>query len=252
MRISALVLMVAASFSVTSGHLCAQNFIKDYFKNVPRSYSPDDPFTMGKILRTQVGHGGLYHNCDEEECKRYSPYITWRNQSSECRRPFPITRTIADQAHEIKQRIYWGACKGDLGKTCHCKGCISGGRCVSGLQVFGGHKGRGGHATNCSGAKNCQCNGCLSQTGAVPLQPIDSPKAVASVKQLADNTSEQLDKTRDASRRVIERLTAKSGQTRQSVSASAQKIPTRAASVGATSNNKTTSTNSDREFRMIR
>ena len=110
------------------------DFFRDYFKLVPRAYSPDDPWTMGHILRTEVGHGGCFYNCDGEEQKRYSPYIRWNCQNVDCPKRL-IQDPLLHQLHEIKQRVRWGACAG------------CGDECYSG---YGHHHAHGG-GCNCAG-----------------------------------------------------------------------------------------------------
>ncbi len=46
----------------------------------PIAYAPTDQDTRSKRLRMQTGHYGLFYNCDDEECKRNSPYICWNSQ----------------------------------------------------------------------------------------------------------------------------------------------------------------------------
>lgn len=46
----------------------------------PITYAPSDQDTRSKRLRMQTGHYGLFYNCDDEECKRLSPYICWNSQ----------------------------------------------------------------------------------------------------------------------------------------------------------------------------
>lgn len=46
----------------------------------PIAYSPSDQDQRSKRLRLQTGHYGYFYNCDDEECKRNSPYICWNSQ----------------------------------------------------------------------------------------------------------------------------------------------------------------------------
>ena len=81
--------------SVQAQDRLLRDFFRDYCKLVPRAYSPDDPWTMGKILRTEVGHGGFFYNCDSEECKRNSPYINWHHQNTD---PFVCRPILTDMS----------------------------------------------------------------------------------------------------------------------------------------------------------
>ena len=113
--------------SVQAQDRLLRDFFRDYCKLVPRAYSPDDPWTMGKILRTEVGHGGFFYNCDSEECKRNSPYINWHHQNTDpfvCR---PILTDIEQQLAEVKRRVAWGSCYqcGQSNHKCGCAECAS-------------------------------------------------------------------------------------------------------------------------------
>lgn len=91
--------------------ISAQNVVQDYIRNAPRQYSPDDPWSTGRVYRNHTGHGGLFYNCDCEEEKRYSPYIYW--QSEHCQQPETLKAKLCDiqwQLNEVRQRIRWGAC----------------------------------------------------------------------------------------------------------------------------------------------
>ncbi len=112
MRIQTLSLALLLSVMITSA-ASAQNFFRDFVVNNPRSYGPDDPWTTGKIFYNRIGHGGLFYNCDGEECKRHSPYIEWNRQSTRCHRKAPVASTIVQQLCEVRQRIRWGACCDD-------------------------------------------------------------------------------------------------------------------------------------------
>jgi hypothetical protein len=93
------------------------------------NYHPDDPWTRGKVYKLQAGYSGLFFNCDDEECKRYSPYICWKPDNEKM---FPTRigiwghtkQTIA----EVKQRIRDGA--GDCARDCNCSKCQSNGQGV--------------------------------------------------------------------------------------------------------------------------
>lgn len=107
--------------SVEAQHHPIADTYRDYCKNVPRQFSPDDPWTMGWVLRTEVGFGGLFFNCDGEALKRYSPYIRWNCQNMDCPKRL-IQDPLLVQLAEVKQRVRWGSC-GQCGAGCRCKGC---------------------------------------------------------------------------------------------------------------------------------
>ena len=87
-----------------------QHLWRDYHTNVPRHYQPTDPWKVGVVLRNQMGHGGMWYNCDCEEQKRFSPYIDWNRQACVtcCNGPL---QQIHQQVGEIKQRVRTGTCK---------------------------------------------------------------------------------------------------------------------------------------------
>ncbi len=85
-----------------------QNVIQDYICKYPRQFAPDTPFVVGKVLKTQIGHGGLFYNCDCQEEKRYSPYIYWQCQTPRSPKHCPVVSDVKQQWHEVKQRIRWG------------------------------------------------------------------------------------------------------------------------------------------------
>ena len=77
----------------------------------PYQYSPTDPWTRSDAIQVQTKHYGYFYNCDDEECKRNSPYIKWENHLetdlSEKRNCFYLLKSNID---EIKQRISDGGC----------------------------------------------------------------------------------------------------------------------------------------------
>ena len=97
------------------------DFYRDYCKQVPRQFSPDDPWTMGWFLRTEVGFGGLFFNCDGEAMKRYSPYIRWNCQNVDCPKRL-IKDPLLQQLAEVRRRVQWGAC-GGCAANCKCNSC---------------------------------------------------------------------------------------------------------------------------------
>ena len=131
-------------------HLPIADFYRDYCKQVPRQFSPDDPWIMGWFLRTEVGFGGLFFNCDGEAMKRYSPYITWGCQNVDCPKRL-IKDPLLQQLAEVRRRVQWGAC-GGCAANCQCNGCQPAAT----------------NSCNCKGCQPsatnpCNCNG-ISQT----------------------------------------------------------------------------------------
>jgi hypothetical protein len=96
----------------------------DYFSG-PIQYSPDDPWVRSKIFQAHTGHAGHFYNCDDEECKRYSPYIKW---TTNCEPQWPqhlgIIRCIRMDIDKIRQRINRGSCGcDDCCETCQNEVC---------------------------------------------------------------------------------------------------------------------------------
>ena len=124
---SLLLAVVIGGFAVLpqaeAQHHPIADFYRDYCKQVPRQFSPDDPWTMGWFLRTEVGFGGLFFNCDGEAMKRYSPYITWNCQNVDCPKRL-IKDPLLQQLAEVRRRVQWGAC-GGCAANCKCNGCQS-------------------------------------------------------------------------------------------------------------------------------
>ena len=124
----------------------AQNLMRDYVKEYPVHYQPCDPWNRGAVFRNHIGHGGLFYNCDQEECKRSNPYITWNTQPYQCFPRRPIRTTINQQVCEVKQRILWGgsgcfscetpACAQDCNQCGHCKSCQT---CVNNVHAHHYH-----------------------------------------------------------------------------------------------------------------
>ena len=75
-----LIFVAIAGTSHSAGEVSAQEVrkaIRDY-KPGPTHYSPDDPWIRSNLFNRHTGHFGRFYNCDREECKRYSPFISWR------------------------------------------------------------------------------------------------------------------------------------------------------------------------------
>lgn len=117
---------VLPTFQAEAQDRILRDYFRDYHVLTPRAYSPEDPSLMGRILRIEVGHGGLFYNCDNEESKRCSPYIKWHQQNQDCCQHLRLIRfSIRQQLAEVKQRIRWGGCDDCGGKSCGCCQCDS-------------------------------------------------------------------------------------------------------------------------------
>ncbi len=121
MRLPITICILSISTLLSLQECRAQNVFKDFFSG-PVQYSPSDPWTKGKVFNYQTGHAGLFSDCDDEECKRYSPYICWKMQHKS---PAPLRRGLLRgmviDVNAVKQRIRDGAgeCCGQPGCTCH-------------------------------------------------------------------------------------------------------------------------------------
>ena len=87
--------------------------VQDY-RSAPYPYSSHDPWTRSNVFNAHTGHAGFFYNCDEEECKRYSPYICWKNF---CGAQLPARRGLwgglkFDLA-QVRRRIRDGSCAAD-------------------------------------------------------------------------------------------------------------------------------------------
>lgn len=96
--------------------------LNDYRNERPFNYQPSDPFVRSKAFQVQTKHYGLFYNCDNEECKRNSPYICWKTHYE---KDFPTTMSVRERIrHEVaqvKQRILDGA--GMCAAGCDCQQC---------------------------------------------------------------------------------------------------------------------------------
>jgi hypothetical protein len=93
--------------------------INDYAGDRPLQYAANDPWTRSQIFKRHTKHAGFAYNCDGEECKRNSPYITYTTK--------PLTNLAAgtnwwqrtfQAVAEVKQRIADGSCASDA--VCRC------------------------------------------------------------------------------------------------------------------------------------
>lgn len=110
MRQTLLLFVAGLAFLVGAKTSFAQNCWADYVRNVPRQYDPHDPWTVGVVMRNQIGWGGMFFNCDCEEDKRLSPYIHWEQQPTVCC-PHCHCWDIKQQIFEVKQRVRTGSCR---------------------------------------------------------------------------------------------------------------------------------------------
>jgi hypothetical protein len=87
-----------------------RKFAHDYFFE-SITYNPQDPQHRSDIYRKQIGHSGRFYNCDNEECKRHSPYIDWKTNFQP---QWVNTRGLVDgtvrDLNRVKQRIQNGSC----------------------------------------------------------------------------------------------------------------------------------------------
>lgn len=114
---------IALAATTTQGQEIRKT-LRDYRWDHPFVYQPSDPFVRSKTFQRHTGHYGLFYNCDNEECKRYSPHICWKthweNDFPNWMRPFERLR---HEWCQTKQRITDGAgmCAGVRG--CQCQNC---------------------------------------------------------------------------------------------------------------------------------
>lgn len=83
----------------------------------PIAYSPNDQNERSKRLRLQTGHYGFFYNCDDEECKRNSPYICWNNQHrADWRNGW--RNALRMDRRDVIQRILDGSCADEDCESC--------------------------------------------------------------------------------------------------------------------------------------
>lgn len=179
---------------------------RDYCKNVPRQFSPDDPWTMGWVLRTEVGFGGLFFNCDGEALKRYSPYITWGCQNVDCPKRL-IQDPLCAQVAEIKQRIRWGSC-GQCGRSWRSKGC-----------------------QECQTAP-CNCNGYTAQQSETQI-PVLTPAQHLALSQVVTTptTADLPSRDEQNARRLLQQVRGGEGQSYKISSGNPSSAPVKSAPV---------------------
>ena len=103
---------------------------RDYRLEKPFQYQPSDPWYRGKVFNTHTGHYGLFYNCDNEECKRNSPYICWKVHHE---RDFPKWKRpryyIIQDLNKIRSRISNGGCAPH--SPCReCEECVDNGNSI--------------------------------------------------------------------------------------------------------------------------
>lgn len=164
--------------------------IHDYWLDKPFQYQPSDPWVRSKIFQIQTGHYGRFYNCDQEECKRYSPYICWKTHYE---KDIPPRRGlwggIKQDIAGVKQRIRDGA--GD---------CWPNNRDGADCQQ-----------TQSGSAPNCSCAECsrtatakaamIAKAPSKPISPL--PTAVESIA-----TTSQTTKATGQSRPATEKVAA--------------------------------------------
>ena len=96
--------------------------LNDYRRDRVFQYQPSDPFVRSKMFQVQTKHYGWFYNCDNEECKRNSPYICWKPHYE---KDFPTTmramQRIRHEVNQVKQRVLDGA--GMCASGCTCQDC---------------------------------------------------------------------------------------------------------------------------------
>lgn len=151
-----------AMFGVVPSASNAQNVIKDYVVDQHAYFAPSDYSDRGYIYRTQAGYSGCFNHCDDDESKRYSDFIYWRQRSGMLKRisylnPVPH---VAIDLHERLARLAAGAggCLPVLQHvrcaTCPSdKACCNAGKCKGLLGMF---------SCGCSSSKRGSCDSCDS------------------------------------------------------------------------------------------
>lgn len=131
-------LLLSFGFIVVAGlqvEINAQEIAKirdEYFDNPIRRYQPNDPWHRSILYRLQTGHYGRFYNCDNEEQKRCSPYICWKNSDCPTIPKKNCLDCINDEIFKVKRRICDGAgpccCAGqspEPHQSCSCAQCAA-------------------------------------------------------------------------------------------------------------------------------
>ena len=101
--------------------------INDYRNERPFQYQPSDPWVRSKLFQAHTKHRGFFYNCDNEECKRQSPYICWKlHFENDLPTRMTWKQRIRHELGQVRQRIYDGA--GMCAEGC---GCSEGNQSVS-------------------------------------------------------------------------------------------------------------------------
>lgn len=93
---------------------CSLGLRRDYVLDRDAIYSPDDPFVRGTAYRSQTGHYGRYYNCDEEECKRYLPWIHWNQRPCD-------TESCWREVCELRESVDDAYCRWKMGSCQICR-----------------------------------------------------------------------------------------------------------------------------------
>ena len=100
--------LVACFFSIGLTSLSGQTLRRDYVVDAPVQYKVTDPWDRGRVFRNHIGHGGFFYNCDNEECKRNSPYLCFKSEHRGPRES--CLATWRRQLAEVKWRLNAGGC----------------------------------------------------------------------------------------------------------------------------------------------
>lgn len=92
---------------------CSLGIRQDYVLDRDMIYSADDPFVRGAVYRAHIGHDGHFYNCDNEESKRYSPFIHWRARPCD-------SQSCAREIRELKQSYHDAVCRWKMGSCQIC------------------------------------------------------------------------------------------------------------------------------------
>ncbi len=96
--------------------------LDDYHRARPIQYGPSDPWTRSKLFQVHTNHYGWFYNCDDEECKRNSPYICWKlHHEEDIPNHMTCLERIRHEVRQVKQRIIDGA--GMCAPGCACQQC---------------------------------------------------------------------------------------------------------------------------------
>ena len=100
--------LMAFAFVSSCNTVSAQTLRKDYVVDAPVQYQVTDPWDRGRVFRNHIGHGGFFYNCDNEQCKRDSPFLCFKSENRG-KRPSCLQQ-IRRQLAEAKWRLDAGGC----------------------------------------------------------------------------------------------------------------------------------------------